>query len=170
MHGLTSYRRSGRARSLRSDRAWFELGRYLVWVCFRWLMFDVNRIKTKLYLGNIRCDFFLTEHDLLRKDMLVFCGDLDVNFVVTVFDPNNMRSPRPSNGGREYPGLRRLPADNESGTRGVPSKRRHHDPVSGGRSVTQIPREQNSKVDALANLGSALETSSQMNIPLLVLQ
>nr|ABD65088.1 hypothetical protein 27.t00109 [Brassica oleracea] len=27
-------------------------------------------------------------HDLLRKDILVFCGDLDVNFVVTVFDPN----------------------------------------------------------------------------------
>ena len=52
-------------------------------------MFDLNRIRTKLYLGNIRCDVFLTEHDLLRKDILVFCGDLDVNFVVTVFDPNN---------------------------------------------------------------------------------
>ena len=24
----------------------------------------------------------------LRKDILAFCGDLDVNFVVTVFDPN----------------------------------------------------------------------------------
>uniref|UniRef100_A0A0D3AS00 Uncharacterized protein n=1 Tax=Brassica oleracea var. oleracea TaxID=109376 RepID=A0A0D3AS00_BRAOL len=42
----------------------------------------------KLYLGNIRCDVLLTEHDLLRKDILVFCGDLDINFVVTVFDPN----------------------------------------------------------------------------------
>ena len=57
-------------------------------VCFRRLMFDLDRIRTKLYLGNIRCDVFLTEHDLLRKDILVFYGDLDVNFVVTVFDPN----------------------------------------------------------------------------------
>ena len=51
-------------------------------------MLDLNRIRTKLYLGNIRCDVLLTEHDFLRKDILVFCGDLDVNFVATVFDPN----------------------------------------------------------------------------------
>ncbi|KAF3562563.1 hypothetical protein DY000_02015639 [Brassica cretica] len=36
--------------------------------------------------------------------------------------------------------------------------------------LTQIPREQNSQADTLANLGSALETNSQMSIPLLVLQ
>ena len=36
--------------------------------------------------------------------------------------------------------------------------------------LTQIPREQNSQADALANLGSSLETNSQMSIPLLVLQ
>ena len=36
--------------------------------------------------------------------------------------------------------------------------------------LTQIPWEQKSQADALANLGSALETSSQMNFPLLVLQ
>ena len=36
--------------------------------------------------------------------------------------------------------------------------------------LTQIPREQNSQADALANMGSALETNSQMIIPLLVLQ
>ncbi|XP_013601131.1 PREDICTED: uncharacterized protein LOC106308522 [Brassica oleracea var. oleracea] len=36
--------------------------------------------------------------------------------------------------------------------------------------LTQIPCGQNSQADALANLGSALETRSQMNIPLLVLQ
>ena len=36
--------------------------------------------------------------------------------------------------------------------------------------ITQIPREQNSQADVLANLGSALETNSQMSIPLLVLQ
>ena len=36
--------------------------------------------------------------------------------------------------------------------------------------LTQIPREQNLQADALANLGSALKTNSQMSIPLLVLQ
>ena len=36
--------------------------------------------------------------------------------------------------------------------------------------LTQIPREQNSQADALANLGSALETQTQISIPLLVLQ
>ncbi|KAL0826877.1 hypothetical protein Bca101_050554 [Brassica carinata] len=36
--------------------------------------------------------------------------------------------------------------------------------------LTQIPREQNSQADALANLESTLETNSQMSIPLLVLQ
>ncbi|KAL0815591.1 hypothetical protein Bca101_072035 [Brassica carinata] len=36
--------------------------------------------------------------------------------------------------------------------------------------LTQIPREQNSQADALANLGSALETNNHMSIPLLVLQ
>ena len=51
-------------------------------------MFDLNRIRTKVYLGNIRCDVLLTEYDLLRKDILAFYGDFDVNFVVTVFDPN----------------------------------------------------------------------------------
>uniref|UniRef100_M4ETV3 Uncharacterized protein n=1 Tax=Brassica campestris TaxID=3711 RepID=M4ETV3_BRACM len=43
---------------------------------------SVATIRTKLYLENIRCDVLLTEHDLLRKDILVFCGDLDVNFVI----------------------------------------------------------------------------------------
>ncbi|KAF3518905.1 hypothetical protein DY000_02063325 [Brassica cretica] len=85
MHGLMSYRRFGRARSLRSDRAWLELGRY---VATEQDQCSVATIRTKLYLGNICCDVFLTEHDLLRKNILVFCGDLDVNFVVTVFDPN----------------------------------------------------------------------------------
>ncbi|XP_048596412.1 uncharacterized protein LOC106428064 [Brassica napus] len=36
--------------------------------------------------------------------------------------------------------------------------------------LNQIPREKNSQSDALANLGSALETTRQMSIPLLVLQ
>ncbi|KAF3485265.1 hypothetical protein F2Q69_00053441 [Brassica cretica] len=80
MHGLMSYRRFGRARSLRSDRT--------ACMCGSCVMTELGSIRTKLYLGNIRCDIFLTEHDLLQKDILVFCGDLDVNFVVTVFDPN----------------------------------------------------------------------------------
>ncbi|KAF2616826.1 hypothetical protein F2Q68_00040309 [Brassica cretica] len=116
MHGLMSYRRFGKARSLRSDRAlararslrsdragrmlgsdraWLELGRYVATerngrsvATFRPDSVHV-RIRTKLYLGNIRCDVLVTEHDSLRKDILVFCGDLDVNFVVTVFDPNS---------------------------------------------------------------------------------
>ncbi|KAF3484644.1 hypothetical protein F2Q69_00052957 [Brassica cretica] len=98
MHVLMSYRRFGRARSLRSDRAeqmlgryvatelWLKLGRY---VATGQRACAVVAIRTKLYLGNIRCDVLLTEHDLLRKDILVFCGDLDINFVVTVFDPNS---------------------------------------------------------------------------------
>lgn len=36
--------------------------------------------------------------------------------------------------------------------------------------LTKIPREHNSQAHALANLGSALETNSQVNIPLVVLQ
>ncbi|XP_048605619.1 uncharacterized protein LOC125583099 [Brassica napus] len=36
--------------------------------------------------------------------------------------------------------------------------------------LSQIPREQNSQTDALANLGSAHETNSQISTPLLVLQ
>ncbi|KAF3585872.1 hypothetical protein F2Q69_00031037 [Brassica cretica] len=83
MHGLMSYRCFGRARSLRSDRAEQTLGRY---VATEQDKRSVATIRTKLYLGNIRCDVFLTEHDLLRKDILVLCGDLDVSFVVTVFD------------------------------------------------------------------------------------
>lgn len=35
--------------------------------------------------------------------------------------------------------------------------------------LIQIPREQNSQADALANLGSILQTTGQMSIPLLVL-
>ncbi|KAF2581458.1 hypothetical protein F2Q68_00004333 [Brassica cretica] len=86
MHGVMSYRRFGRARSLRSVRAERTLDRY---VMTELGSSSVVTIRTKLYLGNIRSDVFLTENDLLRKDILVFCGDLDVNFVVTVFDPNS---------------------------------------------------------------------------------
>ncbi|KAF3505348.1 hypothetical protein F2Q69_00043152 [Brassica cretica] len=57
---------------------WLELGRYVA----------TGQRACALYLGNIRCDVLLTEHDLLRKDIFVFCRDLDINFVVTVFDPN----------------------------------------------------------------------------------
>ena len=34
----------------------------------------------------------MTEHDSLRKDTHTYiCGDLDINFVVTVFDPNKLQ-------------------------------------------------------------------------------
>ncbi|KAF3539529.1 hypothetical protein F2Q69_00019713 [Brassica cretica] len=56
-------------------------------MCGCCVMTELGSIRTKLYLWNVRCDVFLTEHDLLRKDILVFCGDLDVNFVITIFDP-----------------------------------------------------------------------------------
>ena len=52
-------------------------------------MFDLNGIQMKLQLEKIHCDILLIKHDLLRRDILVYCGDLDVNFVVTVFDPNS---------------------------------------------------------------------------------
>ncbi|KAF3532489.1 hypothetical protein DY000_02038381 [Brassica cretica] len=96
------------AWSLRSDQAWLELGRYVATerngrsdrtACMYgscvMTELGLSLIRTKLYLGNIRCDVFLTVQDLLRKDILVFCGDLDVNFVVTVFDPNSAGRPRP---------------------------------------------------------------------------
>ena len=75
-----------------------------------------------------------------------------------------MLNPRPSNGGREHPGPRRLPADNQPGTGGVPRK---NDSMIQYLAVaqrlikkfmscklTQIPPEQNSQADAMANLGS----------------
>ena len=30
---------------------------------------------------------------MLRRVIIIYCGDLDVNFVVTVFDPNIFRVP-----------------------------------------------------------------------------
>ncbi|KAF2567574.1 hypothetical protein F2Q68_00025646 [Brassica cretica] len=77
MHGLMSYRRFGRARSLHRDRAERTLGRY---VATKLGSSSVATIRTKLYLGNIRCDVFLTEHDLLRKEIYTcFYGACSTN-------------------------------------------------------------------------------------------
>ncbi|KAF2578181.1 hypothetical protein F2Q68_00003318 [Brassica cretica] len=79
------------ARSLRSERAERSLGTIGRYVATERDERSVATIRTKFYLGNIRCDVLLIEHDLLRKDILVFCGDLDVNFIVTIFDPNKIQ-------------------------------------------------------------------------------
>ena len=41
-------------------------------------MFDLNEVR----------DETLSRKAMLRRVILIYCGDLDVNFVVTVFDPN----------------------------------------------------------------------------------
>ncbi|KAF3599362.1 hypothetical protein F2Q69_00037241 [Brassica cretica] len=73
MHGLMSYRRFGRARSLRSDRA----------PARPW---------------SLRSDRALARARSLRSDraehafgccVATLFGDFDVNFVATVFDPNS---------------------------------------------------------------------------------
>ncbi|KAF2612306.1 hypothetical protein F2Q70_00013324 [Brassica cretica] len=109
MHGQMSYRRFGRARSLRSDRsrrAWLELGRYVA-TELRSSSCQMSRVSSaKLFVRkNLfqkiirRRKFSFSSSDVLNvntvvtvfdsnNDILVFCGDLDVNFVVTVFDPN----------------------------------------------------------------------------------
>ncbi|KAF2609986.1 hypothetical protein F2Q70_00010286 [Brassica cretica] len=97
---LRSDRASARARSLHSGLEERTLGRYQAtelrlelgrYVANERDIRSVATIRTKFYLGNIRCDVLLIEHDLLRKDILVFCGDLDVNFIVTIFDPNKIQ-------------------------------------------------------------------------------
>ncbi|KAF2550901.1 hypothetical protein F2Q70_00038636 [Brassica cretica] len=61
MHGLVSYRCFGRARSLRSDQAGRPLDRYIA-----------------------------TGQRAYARVILIYCGDLDVNFVVTIFDPKKV--------------------------------------------------------------------------------
>ncbi|KAF3532691.1 hypothetical protein DY000_02041237 [Brassica cretica] len=78
MHGLMLYRRFGRARSLRSDRA---ERRYVATelVCG-------SSVMTELGSSVFRSSY--SDLSVTGLDILVFCGDLDVNFVVTVFNPN----------------------------------------------------------------------------------
>ncbi|KAF2578441.1 hypothetical protein F2Q68_00004258 [Brassica cretica] len=79
MHGFVSYRCFGKVRSLLSDRAWLELGRY---------------VATELGLCVVRWPYLsLSVADLdtclLPSDNRDFYEDLDINFAVSVFDPNS---------------------------------------------------------------------------------
>ncbi|KAF3600895.1 hypothetical protein F2Q69_00035617 [Brassica cretica] len=68
VHGLMSYRRFGRARSLRSDRAWLELGRYVatepcacsVAMCNRFVALPFSAINlVALAIGAVAAGVFL---------------------------------------------------------------------------------------------------------------
>ncbi|KAF3544577.1 hypothetical protein DY000_02006673 [Brassica cretica] len=87
MHGFVSYRRSRRVWSLRNDRAAYVLGRYVATEL--WL--ELGRyVATELWLELGR--YVATELGLIifvENAHADFCGDLDITFVVTVFDPNN---------------------------------------------------------------------------------
>ena len=104
MYWFVSYRRFGRSRSLCSDRAVCMFGRcivlsldcpcsdrhtraymWLVYICFCclgtacvWSNRDSNKVFLRDHLYN-----------LSRKEIhTCFCRGLDINFVVTVFNPN----------------------------------------------------------------------------------
>ena len=95
-----------RARSLRSDRAVCMCGSYVVielgLSVFRSSPSNLSMAGSDTFLlpwnslcltqtgfENICRDILLTKHNLSRKTLiLVFYGDLDINFVVTVFDLN----------------------------------------------------------------------------------
>ncbi|KAF2560281.1 hypothetical protein F2Q70_00017353 [Brassica cretica] len=92
MHGLMSYRRFGRGRSLRSDRAEWMFGLYVeteLW------------LELGCYVATERSTCLVSSAKVFRKEESIpkkylskkfstffFFGDLDVNFFVTVFDPN----------------------------------------------------------------------------------
>ncbi|KAG5384410.1 hypothetical protein IGI04_035880 [Brassica rapa subsp. trilocularis] len=89
------------ARSLRSDRAGRTLARYVATelgsqrsdrtacMCSSCVMAEFG---LSVFRSSYSNPSIAGLHDLLRKDIFVFCGDLDVNFVVTVFDPNKRSS------------------------------------------------------------------------------
>uniref|UniRef100_A0A0D3E6M8 Uncharacterized protein n=1 Tax=Brassica oleracea var. oleracea TaxID=109376 RepID=A0A0D3E6M8_BRAOL len=77
MHGLMSHRRFGRARSLRSDRSEWVFGRYVA-------------ILLEFFRKGFRKEESISKKYLSKKfPTFFFFGDLDVNFIVTVFDPNS---------------------------------------------------------------------------------
>uniref|UniRef100_A0A0D2ZQW5 Uncharacterized protein n=1 Tax=Brassica oleracea var. oleracea TaxID=109376 RepID=A0A0D2ZQW5_BRAOL len=91
------YRRSGRARSLRSDRAPAR-ARALrsdraerVFCCCVAILFELLFDDSRFFRKAFRKEESITEKYLSKKvSTFFFFGDLDVNFVVTVFDPNTM--------------------------------------------------------------------------------
>ncbi|KAF3499118.1 hypothetical protein F2Q69_00042924 [Brassica cretica] len=84
MNVLMSYRRFGRARSLRSDRAEHAFGRCVA-TLFE-LLSDDSRFLRKVF----RKEKSISKKYLSKKVFVFFFGDLDVNFVGTVFDPNTV--------------------------------------------------------------------------------
>ncbi|KAF3512876.1 hypothetical protein F2Q69_00005807 [Brassica cretica] len=95
-HGLMSYRRFGRARSLRSDRA-LARARFLcndraehAFGCCVATLFELLSDDSRFLRKTFRKTKFISKKYLSKKVFtFFFFGDLDVNFVVTVFDPNS---------------------------------------------------------------------------------
>ncbi|KAF2555079.1 hypothetical protein F2Q68_00017393 [Brassica cretica] len=110
MHGFVSYRRFWKVRSLCSDRAWLELGRYVaieLGLCMvRWPYLSLSVADLDMlslppdnrYLAvrlRLEQDFtarlflkILFTKNNFRKKCSRFCVDLDIDSVVTDFDPN----------------------------------------------------------------------------------
>ena len=95
-----SYRCFGRAQSLRSDRTldryiaselWFELGREPRLELGRCVatLFELLSDDSRFFLKVFRKEKSILKKYLSeRVSTFFFFGDLDVNFVVTVLDPN----------------------------------------------------------------------------------
>ncbi|KAF2597401.1 hypothetical protein F2Q68_00010881 [Brassica cretica] len=80
---LSSDRALARTRSLRSDRAEHVFGRCVA-ILFE-LLSDDSRFLRKAF----RKEESISKSVCRRRFFVFFFGDLDVNFVVTVFDPNS---------------------------------------------------------------------------------
>ncbi|WZY77114.1 hypothetical protein YC2023_023498 [Brassica napus] len=78
MHGFMSYQHFKRARSLRNDRTTHVLGRYVA-----------TKLGFELGCYVATEPFFLQRVTFVKNVRAYFYGDLDVNIVVTVFDPNS---------------------------------------------------------------------------------
>ncbi|KAF3526825.1 hypothetical protein F2Q69_00046228 [Brassica cretica] len=112
MHGFVSYRRFGKVRSLCSDRAVYVLGRYVAtelglcvvrWPYLSLSMADLdtcplppdNRylvIRLRLeqdFTARLFVNILFTKNNFRKNVYADFYGDLDINFLVTVFDPNS---------------------------------------------------------------------------------
>ncbi|KAF3532110.1 hypothetical protein DY000_02039001 [Brassica cretica] len=105
MHGLMSYRRFGRARllrsdrawlarSLRSDRAWLELGRYVATErntrSVAWRPFSSYCPMSRVFSAKLFVRKNLFRKSICRRKFSFSSSDVfNVNFVVTVFDPNS---------------------------------------------------------------------------------
>ncbi|KAF3500195.1 hypothetical protein F2Q69_00044092 [Brassica cretica] len=77
MHGLMSYRRFGRARSLLSDRAEWAFGRYVA------ILLEFLSDDSSLFRKGFRKEESISKKYLSKKfPTFFFFGDLDVNFVV----------------------------------------------------------------------------------------